>query len=251
MKKTWRRKSCVRLPLNILSSGTHIGEEKDDNSFLFLQLYLERWMRIAQNDTLGLTGSISILFRLKNAVSLAPWKHRFVSSRSEAHCTSTIIWIEKYEHLGVLTWPDLTWPDRSAGSQNSWKIDALGYRLTVLRPHGQVDKRYGQIVWLPFPYHIMSHGGGGGGGVATETGRGYWDPNGKPDTDRHPYTSHGFQKKFRTGRDESPAKEHIRRYNYDRFCSIALQDKVVGYKNLLFQKRLERILLPHPSLTFQ
>jgi hypothetical protein len=43
------------------------------------------------------------------------------------------------------------------------KIDAFGYRLTILRPRGQVDKRYGQIVWSPFPYPIMFLGGGGGG----------------------------------------------------------------------------------------
>jgi hypothetical protein len=47
------------------------------------------------------------------------------------------------------------------------------YRLTVLRPHGKVGKRYGQNVWSPFPYSITFHGrgmgwqikGGWGGGV--------------------------------------------------------------------------------------
>ncbi len=42
--------------------------------------------------------------------------------------------------------------DRMVASQNSYyknpklKIDVLGYRMTVLHPPGQVDKRYGQIV---------------------------------------------------------------------------------------------------------
>jgi hypothetical protein len=41
-----------------------------------------------------------------------------------------------------------------------WRFKAqniLEFRLTVLCPCGQVDKRYGQIVWSPFPYPITSH----------------------------------------------------------------------------------------------
>ncbi len=30
-------------------------------------------------------------------------------------------------------------------------LDVLGYRLTILRPCGQVDKQYGEVVWSPFP----------------------------------------------------------------------------------------------------
>ncbi len=49
-------------------------------------------------------------------------------------------------------------------------MEILGYRLTILRPRGQVDKPYGgQIVSSPVPCSIMLHGGGG---VATERGGG-------------------------------------------------------------------------------
>ncbi len=41
------------------------------------------------------------------------------------------------------------------GAQN---INILGYRLTLLRQRGQVDKRYAQIISSAFPYPIKFHG---------------------------------------------------------------------------------------------
>ncbi len=38
------------------------------------------------------------------------------------------------------------------------KLDAIGYRLNVLCPHSPVDKRYGQIVWPPFPHPTNTRG---------------------------------------------------------------------------------------------
>ncbi len=66
--------------------------------------------------------------------------------------------------------------NRTIASQNSYwriqsslKIDTLGYRLTILQPSGQVDKRNGQFFYHHF--HTLSHSGGGGR-VATEKGGG-------------------------------------------------------------------------------
>jgi hypothetical protein len=38
----------------------------------------------------------------------------------------------------------------------SSKIDAFRYLFTVLSPHGQVDKQYGQIAWLKNEY-LLPH----------------------------------------------------------------------------------------------
>jgi hypothetical protein len=50
------------------------------------------------------------------------------------------------------------------------KPDALGYLSTVLRPHCQVDKKYGQIVLSPAPHLAMF--GEGEGGFANRKGGG-------------------------------------------------------------------------------
>ncbi len=53
------------------------------------------------------------------------------------------------------------------------KIDALGYRLTVLHPISQADKQYGHdcLITISVPYHVRERG------VATEKGRGFSGPN--------------------------------------------------------------------------
>ncbi len=60
--------------------------------------------------------------------------------------------------LSVLLMHNLQIPP--AYTANKTKVlDALGYRLTILHPCGQLDKRYSHIVWSPFPYPIMFQGG--------------------------------------------------------------------------------------------
>ncbi len=86
-------------------------------------------------------------------------------------------------------------PEQLLKNQSS-KIDILRYRLTVVCPHSQVDKRYGQIVSSAFPY-TMSRGRGGRG-CQRKMGEGFSGLNTKLDTDGQPYltipyTSQGFQ----------------------------------------------------------
>jgi hypothetical protein len=69
------------------------------------------------------------------------------------------------------------------------KTDTLGYHLTVLHTHDQVEKWSSQILWSPFPH--LPHGGEEG---AANKREGFSGPKDEPDTDgpNHSIYKSGF-----------------------------------------------------------